>query len=107
MFALGNEISNSRFMPKGLHTSHLGIKTLAHVHVWWPGHDKCIEQLVTECKTCQSVKNNPLTLSHPWSLPDAHPFQGSLFMIIVDAHSKWLKVVPMSTTKTEKSLKGS
>ena len=34
----------------------------------------------------------------------AGPFQGSMFMVIVDAHSKWLEVVPMSTTTTEKTL---
>jgi len=31
-------------------------------------------------------------------------FQGSMFMVIVDAHSKWLEVVPMSTTTTEKTM---
>ena len=101
-----------------LHTSHPGIvkmKSLARVHVWWPGIDKCIEQLVRECETCQSVRNNPsLTLLHLWSWPDAPwkrihvdfagPFQGSMFMVIVDAHSKWLEVVPMSTIMTEKTL---
>ena len=75
----------------------------------------CIEQLVRECETCQSVRNNfSLTLLHPWLWPDtpwkrlqvdfAGPFQGTMFMIIVDAHSKWLEVVPLSTTTTEKTL---
>ena len=31
----------------------------------------------------------------------AGPFQGSMFMIIVDAHYKWLKVVLMSNTTTD------
>ena len=101
-----------------LHTSIPGIvkmKSLARVHVWWPGIDKCIEQLVRECETCHSVRNNPSsTLLDPLSWPDAPwkrihvdfagPFQGSMFMVIVDAHSKWLEVVPMSTTMTEKTL---
>ena len=36
------------------HTSHSAIvkKNLARVHVWRP------EQLVRECETCQSVRNN-------------------------------------------------
>jgi len=60
------------------------------------------------------VRNNPQTaFLHPWSWPDgpwrihvdfAGPFQNSMFMIIVDAHSKWLEVVPMTTTTTDKTL---
>jgi len=83
-----------------LHTSHPSIvkmKSLAHVYIWRPGIDKYIEQLVRECETCQSVRNNSSsTLLHPWSWPDAPwkrihvdfagPFQGSMLMIIVDAH---------------------
>ena len=73
MFALGDESSNPRFMSKDvlreLHTSHHSIvkmKCLAHVHIWWPGIDKYIEQLVRECETCQSVRNNSSsTLLHP------------------------------------------
>ena len=101
-----------------LHISHPGMvkmKSLARVHVWWPGIDKSIEQMVRECEACQSVRNNPsTTLLHPWSWPDgpwkrvhldfAGPFQGSMFMVIVDAHSKWLEVVPVSTTTTEKTM---
>lgn len=58
----------------------------------------------------QSICN----ITSPLSWPDgpwkrihvdyAGPFQGSMFIVIVDAHSKWLEVVPMSTTTTEKTL---
>lgn len=102
-----------------LHTSHPGIvkmKSLACVHVWWPGIDKHVEQLVRDCESCRSVRNNPsTTLLHPWSWPDgpwkrvhvdfAGPFLGSMFMVVVDAYSKWLEVVPMTTTKAPKTLK--
>jgi len=90
-----------------LHTGHPGIvkmKSFARIHVWWPSIDKHIEQLVQECQSCQSVRNNPPTnLLHPWSWPDgpwkrihvdfAGPFLGSMFMVVVDAHSKWLEVI--------------
>ena len=103
---------------KELHASHPGMvkmKSLACVHVWWPKIDKDIEQIVRECESCQSVRNAPPSaLLHPWAWPDgpwkrihvdfAGPFQGSVFMVIVDAHSKWLEVIPMSTTTTEKTL---
>ena len=80
------------------------------------GGQEYIEQLVRECETCQSVRNinSSSTLLHTWSWPDAPwkrihvdfagSFQGSMFTIIVDAHSKWLEVVPMSTTTTKKTL---
>ena len=99
-----------------LHTSHPSIvKMRSLARVWWPGIDKCIEHLVKECETCRSVRNNPSsTFLYLWSWPDAPwkrihvvfagPFQGSMFMNIVDAHSKWLEVVPISTTTTEKTL---
>ena len=101
-----------------LHASHPGIvkmKSLARIHVWWCGIDKDIENLVRECSDCQSVRNAPsTTYLHPWAWPDgpwkrvhvdfAGPFQGSMFMVLVDAYSKWLEVVPMASTTTEKTL---
>lgn len=101
-----------------LHTGHPGIvkmKSLARIHVWWPGIDSQIERIVQECESCQSIRNNPpTTLLHPWSWPDgpwkrihvdfAGPFLGVMFMVIVDAHSKWLEVIQMGTTTTEKTL---
>ena len=101
-----------------LHVSHPGMvkmKSLARIHVWWPGIDKSIEQVVRSCEACQSVRNYlSSALLHPWAWPDgpwnrihvdfAGPFQDSMFMVIVDAYSKWLEVVPMATTTTEKTL---
>ena len=103
---------------KELHTGHPGIvrmKSLARVHVWWPGIDKDIEQMVRNCASCQALRNTPPTaVLHPWSWPDqpwkrihidfAGPFQGSMFLVVVDSHSKWLEVVPMTTTTTQKTL---
>ena len=101
-----------------LHTSHPGIvkmKSLARIHVWWPSIDQHIERMVKSCTSCQSVRNKPATaLLHPWSWPDcpwmrihvdfAGPFQGSMFFVIVDSHSKWLEVIPMTSTSTEKTI---
>ena len=53
-----------------LHSSHPGIvrmKGLARMHVWWPGIDSDIEQTVHNCPDCQSVRNQPATVTlHPW-----------------------------------------
>ena len=57
---------------------------------------------------------NPQLVLHPWAWPDspwkwihvdfAGPFMGLMFMVVVDAHSKWLEVIPMSTSTIEKTL---
>ena len=101
-----------------LHTSHPGIvkmKSIARTHVWWPQVNKQIEELVQNCSACQEVRNKPpLAMLHPWSWPArswqrvhidfAGPFLGSMFMLVVDAHSKWLEIFPINAATTEKTL---
>eukprot|EP00731_Ephydatia_muelleri_P002412 Em0001g2412a len=59
--------------------------------------------------TCQVAKSAPPKAPlHPWVWPSkpwerihvdfAGPFQRKTFFIVVDAHSKWPEVIPMSTT---------
>lgn len=66
--------------------------------------DKHMNDWYKKCKSCQSVRNNlPTAMLHPWSWPDrpwmriyvdfVGSFLGSMFMIVVDAHSKWLEVI--------------
>ena len=103
---------------KELHTSHQGIvrmKSLARIHVWWHEIDKDIEKLVSCCEACQGMRNTPtVSVLHPWTWPDqpwkrihvdfAGPFQGSMFLVVVDSHSKWLEVIPMTSATTGKTL---
>lgn len=97
--------------------SHPGIvrmKSLAWIHVWWPGVDKDIE-MVNSCEACQEVRNAPsATVLHLWTWHDqpwkrihidfAGLFQGAMFLVVVDSHSKWLEVIPMTSTTTEQIL---
>ena len=98
-----------------LHESHLGIvrmKSLARGYMWWPGMDKEIESSVKQCPTCQSTRKMPPTAPlHPWARPSkpwsrvhvdyAGPFEGKMFLLIVDAYSKWLEVhATTSSTST-------
>ena len=103
-----------------LHTSHPGIvkmKSIARTHVWWPQVNKQIEELVQNCSACQEVRNKPpLVTLHPWSWPArpwqrvhidfAGPFQGSMFMLVVDAHSKWVEIFPLNSTTTRARIEG-
>ena len=97
-----------------LHRNHPGVlrmKALARSYLWWPGLDGELEKYVQQCEAYQSVRNAlaPAPL-HPWLWPTkpwmcvhvdfAGPFQGKMYFIVVDAHSKWPEVIPMSTTTT-------
>ena len=89
------------------------MKSLARLHVWWPGIDAEIETLVRHCAACQSIRNSqPPTTLHPWAWPN-RPWQrvhldfagpGHMFLLMVDAHSKWLEVIMMTSTTAEKTI---
>ncbi len=103
---------------KTLHEGHSGIqrmKALARSYMWWKGIDQDIESQSKSCKPCQEHKPNPPSAPlHIWQWPTAPlkrihidfagPFQGKMFLIIVDAHSKWPEVIIMSSTTAEKTI---
>ena len=93
-----------------LHEAHPGVcrmKSLARSYFWWPKMDSEIETLVQGCHSCQTNRNNPSSAPlHPWEWPGkpwvrlhvdyAGPFLGKMFLVIVDAHSKWIEAFPMN-----------
>lgn len=100
---------------KELHLSHMGvvkIKMFARSYVWWPGIDNDIETLVKTCKVCSEMQKNPgKTILTPWPWPEKAwsrihldflgPFMGRMFLVIIDAHSKWPEVIDFKqNTKT-------
>ena len=101
-----------------LHKDHPGVtrmKSVARSYMWWPGLDKDLEQLAKSCQSCQAVKGSPpVAPLHPWIWPSkpwqrvhldfAGPFQGAMFLVCVDAFSKWPEVKVMSTTTVSKTL---
>ncbi|XP_039204570.1 uncharacterized protein K02A2.6-like, partial [Crotalus tigris] len=103
---------------ESLHEGHPGIvrmKALARSLLWWPVLDKDIEAQVHACHLCQrSRPEMPQAPVHrweetqsPWSrvhIDYAGPFQGQFFLVLVDSHSKWLEVVPVSSTTTAKTI---
>ncbi|XP_063215713.1 uncharacterized protein K02A2.6-like isoform X1 [Bacillus rossius redtenbacheri] len=92
-----------------LHAAHDGIvksKMVARSYMWWPGMDRDIEQMVGQCAICQQQRANPPKVkevkwapeSEPWvrlHMDFLGPFQGKVFLIVVDAHSKWPEVKAM------------
>lgn len=101
-----------------LHTGHPGVvrmKSLARSYVWWPGLDLQVEERCKGCEPCQrGQKNPPLTPLQSWPWPTgpwqrihidfAGPFEGRMFFVIVDAHSKWPEVILMDSTSSAKTI---
>lgn len=101
-----------------LHHDHPGIvkmKGIARSYFWWPGLDRSIEKLAKSCLECQAVKkSSPSAPLHPWSWPTrvfqrvhadfAGPFQGSMFLVVIDAYTKWPEVFTMQTTTVNKTV---
>ncbi|XP_030608895.1 uncharacterized protein K02A2.6-like [Archocentrus centrarchus] len=101
-----------------LHSANPGVvrmKSLARSYVWWPSIDSQIEHQAKSCHSCQRVQKDPgLAPLHPWMWPSspwerihvdfAGPFEGHMYLVIVDAHSKWPEVHIMDSTTSSKTI---
>jgi len=78
------------------------MKSLARMYVWWSGISKYFKVTVQGCVECQiNQATPPVAPLHPWSWLTqpwarlqwdfAGPVQGKMFLILVDAHSKWIE----------------
>jgi len=97
-----------------IHDGHMGVvrmKALARMHVWSPCIDKHIEGHVYQCIPCQQNSREPVkapihtweTPRKPWSrlhIDFAGPFEGSMWLIVMDATSKWPEVIKMNNNTT-------
>ena len=72
------------------------------MYVWWPGLETNIEESVRLSDECQLNQSNlPLAPLNPWNWPTrpwarihldyAGPFQSHYFLVLIDAHSKWIE----------------
>ena len=99
-----------------LHQEHHGIcrmKSLARGYFWWPGLDSAIGERVSACHVCAAIgKSPPKVPLHPWRWPvkpwerihiDFFVKDKLNFLIVVDAYSKWLEIIPMSSTTSLKT----
>lgn len=99
-----------------LHECHPGVtrmKSLARAYVWWPKIDSDIDSLVKTCDSCQQDRSMPhRSPIHPWEYPK-QPWRrihidhavGHTFLIVIDAHSKWIEAAIVPSTSTEATLK--
>ena len=101
-----------------LHENHPGIcrmKALARSYVWWLHLDAELEQKVCQCSPCQENRKSPPEAPlNPWEWPHkpwvrlhldcADPFLGKMFLIVIDAHSKWIEAFPMNTSTSSATI---
>lgn len=102
-----------------LHACHLGIvrmKALARSHIYWPRIDKDIESMCRSCSPCNANRPDPASAPlHPWQYPErpmqrvhmdlAGPFKGKMWLILMDAHTKWPEVFDMKNNTTTAEVK--
>ena len=92
------------------------MKSLARGVVCWPGMDSDLDAKVKQCQQCQeNRKAPPVAPLHPWEWPTwpwsrlhidfAGPFQGKMFVVLVDAHSKWLEVSIIPSTSSANTIR--
>ena len=91
------------------HSSIVRMNAIARSYAWWRGIDANIEHCVKSCAACQVVRSSPnVAPLHPWLWPTkpwqrihvdfAGPFRNRMFLLVIDAHSKWLEKIEKSTT---------
>lgn len=102
-----------------LHDGHPGMQQMkrrARGVLWWPGLDHDIEQTVRNCVECDSQRGTPTKAPvHPWEWPArpwsrlhmdyAGPFCGKMFLVVVDAYSKWLEAVLVNAATSRNTIR--
>lgn len=98
-----------------LREGHLGasrMKSRCRSYFWWPGVDRDIENTEKQCLVCQEQKPAVLPSElrlwtwpqKPWCrlhLDYCGPFEGRMWLLITDAHSKWLDVYKASSPSAQ------
>ncbi|XP_062542480.1 uncharacterized protein LOC134210451 [Armigeres subalbatus] len=104
-----------RIVLDQVHRSHLGIvksKSLLRSYVWWPNIDAELEQFIKDCYQCLTSHPSPEKAKLiPWEPPQkiwervhldfAGPVQGTSYLIVIDALSKWVEVFSTQKCDTE------
>ncbi|KAL1233552.1 Uncharacterized protein TPS_08205 [Trichinella pseudospiralis] len=107
----------SRVLMK-LHETHPGrerMLSMARKFCWWTAMNKDIEIKAQSCEGCATAQKNSAKVAiNPWQLSDrpwkrihadfAEPIIGKMYLIVVDAHSKWPEVLHMLRITTEPTI---
>ena len=102
-----------------LHAGHAGssrMKELARSYIWWPDLDADLEHISNSCPECLAQRAQPPKAElHPWEWPNhpwhrihvdyAGPVNGRYFLVVVDAHSKWVDIYHTSGPTAKETIK--
>lgn len=108
-----------RQILKQLHRGHPGIvrmKQIAREFVYWPNIDQDIENYVKSCSSCKSCQKLPTKHTlQSWKTPSsiwervhidyAGPENGTYYLVVVDALSKWPEVFSTKSITAESTIK--
>jgi len=81
-----------------LHAGNQGMakmKSVARSFFWWPGMDTEIEGLAKKCELFLQTCGLP---------PVAPPIAGQMLLVLIDAHTKWLEVFPVSAATSSETI---
>ncbi|KAL6735919.1 hypothetical protein Aduo_006318 [Ancylostoma duodenale] len=92
------------------------MEMLARSYLHWANITKDMEEYVRECRNCQEVAKAPLktelfswpTEKQPWSrvhIDYAGSLNGKMFLVIVDAYSKWPEIIEMTSTTSAATIR--
>ena len=97
-----------------IHAAHLGIekcRARARSAVFWPGINGAINELISQCSTCQqyqrSNQREPLIPQHvperPWATvaADIFCYKGRDYLLVVDYFSKYPEVARLTSKNSE------
>ena len=89
-------------------------KSRARSYCWWISIDTDLESMLADCESCRTVLPAPATKTQTWVWPAkpwqrlhadfCGPIEGKMFLLVIDAHSKWLEAVPMTTTTSARTI---
>ncbi|KFD69448.1 hypothetical protein M514_07920 [Trichuris suis] len=107
-------------MLRMLHRSHQGVvatKAIARSYMRWPGMASAIENMISHCSTCQSVRHlPPREPIHPWldevvdpwsrlHIDFAGPFRGRYLFVAIDSASKSPEAKVVSNISTSAAIR--
>lgn len=110
-WAMREEVLN--LLHKG-HSGRARMVSEARGSVWWPTLEEDIERLVRECNACQVYARRPAQkqggkwppANGAWErihIDFAGPFYGKVWLIVVDAYTKWIEIASMDSTTTDRT----
>lgn len=101
-----------------LHAAHQGVSTMkakARSLFWWPGLEQDIERIAATCHNC--VQSLPMPQAkEPVNWPEtrerwsrlhidyAGPIKGTMILVVVDSHTKWIEAVPVSQANSHSTI---